>query len=94
MTFLIDGETRTAPSGTCIFIPHRHAHTFWNAGQLPARQLTVLTPSGIEDYFDEASTALAGGGDESLDAAMSVMEHHDMLLPGHSGPAYGAISEE
>jgi oxalate decarboxylase/phosphoglucose isomerase-like protein (cupin superfamily) len=92
MTFLIDGETTTAPAGSFVFIPRGVLHTFWNESDGPARQLTVFSPSGIEHYFDEATQALASGGEEALDAAMSLMEKHDMVAPRDARPAYGKLN--
>jgi quercetin dioxygenase-like cupin family protein len=89
MTFLIDGVTSLAPAGSFVFIPRGVPHTFWNASDAPARQLTVFTPSGIEDYFDEVTGVMAGGG--TLAEAIALMEQHDMIVPASEGPAYGAI---
>ena len=91
-TFLIDGEERVAPAGSFVFIPHGVPHTFWNAGDAPARQLTVFTPAGIEDYFDDVTRVMAAGGEETLDAATALMERRDMEVPPHARPAYGALA--
>jgi len=92
MTFLIDGEERIAPADTFVFIPHGVPHTFWNAGDAPVRQLTVFTPAGIEEYFDDVTRVMAAGGEETLDAAMALMERHDMEVPPSARPAYGALA--
>jgi quercetin dioxygenase-like cupin family protein len=90
-TFLIDGEERVAPAGTFVFIPRGVPHTFWNASNAPTRQLIVFTPAGIEDYFDEVSQVMAAG-QETLDAAIALMEKHDMEVPPSARPAYGALA--
>lgn len=92
MTFLIDGETHIAPAGSVVFIPRGVPHTFWNAGDAPARQVTVFTPAGIEHYFRDVAAVLAAGGEVSLDAAVALMERHDMLIPASDRAAYGALS--
>jgi quercetin dioxygenase-like cupin family protein len=92
MTFLIAGQTHVASTGAFVFIPRGVAHTFWNAGTAPARQLTVFTPAGIEDYFDAVSQVLAGDGEDSLEAAIALMEQHDMVVPATTQPAYGALA--
>ena len=92
MTFLLDEETHTAPMGSTVFIPRGRQHTFWNAGDVPARQLTVFTPSGIENYFDAVSADLVRGGEESIDAARELMRQHDMIVPEQNGPAYGSFN--
>ena len=92
MTFHLAGNVRLAPAGSCVFVPHGCAHTFWNAGTTPARQLTIFTPSGIEDYFDAVSSTLVQGGEESLEGAIELMRQHDMIVPEGDGPAYGSLS--
>src|SRR5215212_853471 len=91
MTFLIDGQTHSAPAGSFVFVPRGILHTFWNAGDAPAKQLVVFTPAGIEAYFEEVTRVLADGGDEALEAAAALMAKHDMIVPPATGPAYGAL---
>lgn len=93
MTFLIDGETSLAPAGSFIFIPRGIPHTFWNAGDAPARQLTIFAPSGIEDYFEEVSQVMSASGEDTLTAAVALMEKHDMIVPASAKEAYGALSK-
>ena len=61
MTFQIDGEEHVAPAGSFVFVPRGVLHSFWNAGTEPATQLTMITPSGIEDYFDALGALRAAG---------------------------------
>lgn len=93
MTFLIDGRTSTAPAGSFVFVPRGILHTFWNESAAPARQLTVFTPAGIEAYFEEVTQVMAAGGDDTLEAAMTLMEKHDMIVPPSSRQAYGALTD-
>ena len=39
--------------GDLIFKPRNQWHTFWNAGQEPARILEIISPSGFERFFAE-----------------------------------------
>jgi quercetin dioxygenase-like cupin family protein len=39
--------------GDLIFKPRDQWHTFWNAGDEPARILEIISPSGFERYFRE-----------------------------------------
>lgn len=39
--------------GDLIFKPRNQWHTFWNAGDEPARLLEIISPAGFEDYFAE-----------------------------------------
>src|SRR5215204_4053932 len=42
-----------AGPGTLIFKPRHQWHTFWNAGEEPARLLEIISPAGFEQYFAE-----------------------------------------
>ena len=47
--------------GDLIFKPRGQWHTFWNAGDEPARLLELISPGGFERYFAEMSELLAAG---------------------------------
>lgn len=40
-----------ATAGALIRKPRGEWHTFWNAGDAPARILEIISPSGIEELF-------------------------------------------
>jgi quercetin dioxygenase-like cupin family protein len=48
-------------TGGYITKPRGEMHTMWNAGQLPARMIEIISPSGFENFFRELSEALAAG---------------------------------
>jgi quercetin dioxygenase-like cupin family protein len=39
--------------GDLIFKPANQWHTFWNAGDEPARILEIISPAGFERFFEE-----------------------------------------
>jgi quercetin dioxygenase-like cupin family protein len=39
--------------GDLIFKPRNQWHTFWNAGDEPARLLEIISPAGFEHFFEE-----------------------------------------
>jgi len=39
--------------GDLIFKPRNQWHTFWNAGDTPARILEIISPAGFEKFFRE-----------------------------------------
>ena len=47
--------------GDLIFKPRGQWHTFWNAGDTPARILEVISPAGFEGYFRELVELLEQG---------------------------------
>ena len=49
----LGAENVQAPTGTFVLIPRGTVHTFWNAGEGPARFLLIASPGGFERYFEE-----------------------------------------
>ena len=48
-----------AAAGASMVKPRGIPHAMWNVGPEPARVLEVLSPGGLEDYFEELAPALA-----------------------------------
>ena len=47
-----------AGTGASLVKPRGIPHAMWNTGPEPARVLEVLSPGGLEDYFEELAPAL------------------------------------
>ncbi len=56
---LLGDEVAEGGPGDLIFKPRNQWHTFWNAGDTPARMLEIISPAGFEQYFAEL-VALGG----------------------------------
>jgi mannose-6-phosphate isomerase-like protein (cupin superfamily) len=56
---LLGDEALVGGPGDLIFKPRDQWHTFWNAGDEPARILEIISPAGLEQYFAEI-VALGG----------------------------------
>ena len=50
---LLGNEVVEGGPGELIFKPRDQWHTFWNAGDTPARLLEIISPAGFERYFAE-----------------------------------------
>ena len=50
---LLGDEVAEGGPGDLIFKPRNQWHTFWNAGDTPARLLEIISPAGFERYFAE-----------------------------------------
>ena len=50
---LLGDEVVVGSPGDLIFKPRDQWHTFWNAGDQPARLLEIISPAGFEGFFDE-----------------------------------------
>ena len=53
MGALLGDDVVEAGPGDLVFKPRNQWHTFWNAGDEPARILEIIAPSGFERFFDE-----------------------------------------
>ena len=50
---LLGDEVLFGNPGDLIFKPRNQWHTFWNAGDQPARILEIISPAGFERFFAE-----------------------------------------
>lgn len=55
-------EEIVAPEGSLLFKPRNVQHAMWNATNLPALMLEIITPSGLEGLFAALSEARQRGG--------------------------------
>jgi gentisate 1,2-dioxygenase len=74
-----------AGPGDLIFKPRNQWHTFWNAGEEPARILEIISPAGFEHYF--AELAALGGGAEADPAELGALAaRYDLDMQPQSIP--------
>jgi mannose-6-phosphate isomerase-like protein (cupin superfamily) len=59
---LLGDEVVYGDIGDLIFKPRDQWHTFWNAGDSPARILEIISPAGFEGYFEELTELLGDAG--------------------------------
>jgi mannose-6-phosphate isomerase-like protein (cupin superfamily) len=58
----------SAGPGTYVFKPHGVPHTFWNAGDEPARLIEVICPAGFERFFEALGELVrTAGGTEGFE---------------------------
>jgi quercetin dioxygenase-like cupin family protein len=51
-------------AGGYITKPRGELHTMWNAGDVPARMIEIISPAGFENFFHELSELLAAAAPE------------------------------
>lgn len=51
--FLLEDRTVKAGVGSYIYVPRGTLHTLKNVGTSPGRLLTLVAPSGLDEYFEE-----------------------------------------
>src|SRR5947209_18435551 len=50
---LLGDEAVIGEPGDLVFKPRGQWHTFWNAGDQPARILELISPAGFESFFED-----------------------------------------
>lgn len=55
VTVMEEDSVATVAAGSTVVLPRGRLHGFWNAGDVPARMLVILTPGRLESYFDDAA---------------------------------------
>ncbi len=93
----LGGEVIYGEPGDLIFKPRNQWHTFWNAGDEPARILEIISPAGFEKFFDElvdldfqgppdpavlGAIATRYGLELDFESVAGLMEKHGLAAPG------------
>jgi quercetin dioxygenase-like cupin family protein len=71
----LGGEVVFGGPGDLIFKPRGQWHTFWNAGDEPARILEIISPAGFEKFFEKLTDLVAGGGFDPIRVAALAAEY-------------------
>ena len=61
MGALLGDDVVVAGPGDLVYKPRGQWHTFWNAGDEPARILEIISPAGFEQFFAELAPLAADG---------------------------------
>jgi mannose-6-phosphate isomerase-like protein (cupin superfamily) len=61
MGALLGDDVVEAGPGDLVYKPRGQWHTFWNAGDEPARILEIISPAGFEQFFAELGPVAAAG---------------------------------
>jgi gentisate 1,2-dioxygenase len=82
---LLGDDVLVGGPGDLIFKPRNQWHTFWNAGDEPARLLEIISPAGFERYFAEL-VQLGGSRHASPRALRSLGERYALEVDPASIP--------
>ena len=74
-----------AGPGDLIFKPRNQWHTFWNAGDGPARILEIISPGGFERYFAEL-VDLGGSTRAAPDVLADLSSRYELEVDRESIP--------
>jgi mannose-6-phosphate isomerase-like protein (cupin superfamily) len=82
---LLGDEVLEGGPGDLIFKPRNQWHTFWNAGDAPARILEVISPAGFEGFFKEL-VDMGGVTQAPPEKMMELMAHYQLEMDPDSVP--------
>jgi quercetin dioxygenase-like cupin family protein len=97
----LGGEIVYGEPGDLIFKPRGQWHTFWTAGDAPARILEIISPAGFEKFFDQvtglaakgqldpptmATLAAEYGTEVDFDGLPGLLATHRLVFPGGPPP--------
>src|SRR5262245_12430949 len=82
---LLGDEVVHGEVGDLVFKPRGQWHTFWNAGDTPARILEIISPAGFERYFEQI-IALGGSRVAPPPALKSLGERYGLEVDPQSIP--------
>ena len=82
---LLGDEVIVGTPGDLIFKPRGQWHTFWNAGDDPARLLEIISPAGFEQYFAEL-VALGGSTQMEPQARAALAAKYGLEVDPESVP--------
>ncbi len=85
MGALLGDEELVAGPGDLVFKPRNQWHTFWNAGDQPARILEIISPAGFEKYFEEL-VDLGGSTGARLEALAELSARYELEVDPDSIP--------
>jgi mannose-6-phosphate isomerase-like protein (cupin superfamily) len=88
---LLGDELVFGEPGDLIFKPRNQWHTFWNAGDTPARILEVISPAGFERFFDELVERGGDGGPPDPEALLGLAARYGLEMDLASIP--GLLTE-
>lgn len=57
IAFQVDGRCISATTGAWVTLPKGTLHAFRNAGTTPGKMLILVSPSGLEKFFEEVGHA-------------------------------------
>ena len=85
MGALLGEEVLEAGPGDLVFKPRNQWHTFWNAGEEPARILEIISPAGFERYFEEL-VEMGGSARAAPEKLMELCARYELEVRPESIP--------
>lgn len=75
-----DDTSDDIPSGSWLVKPRSVPHAMWNVSNQPARILEVVTPGGIERYFEQVAPILKEHGSDWTERYHALAEEFGLTI--------------
>lgn len=75
-----DRTVEDVPTGSWLIKPRSVPHAMWNVSDQPARVLEVVTPGGLEHYFEEIAPILREHGPEWTERYNAAAEKYGLEI--------------
>jgi quercetin dioxygenase-like cupin family protein len=82
ITWEVDGRRHTGSRGCTAFAPRGTAHAFQNFHDQAARLLVVVTPAGLDRFFEDVTSANKGLSQPDYARVERLMQDYGMELLG------------
>ena len=82
---LLGDDVVIGEPGDLIYKPRDQWHTFWNAGDEPARLLEIISPAGFEHFFEEL-VDLGGVANAAPETLANLNERYGLEMDPQSVP--------
>jgi len=80
--FLLGETTSIAKAGSLVLVPRGTVHGWCRAGQEPAKILSIISPPGFEQFFDEAVDLDVTDTEAFVAKANELAEKYNMEIVG------------
>jgi mannose-6-phosphate isomerase-like protein (cupin superfamily) len=84
--FLLGEEVFHAGPAELVRKPKDQWHTFWNAGEVSARVLEIISPAGFEKYFEEIEAFFPAGFTPDLESLTRANDTYGLQMDLDSLP--------
>jgi quercetin dioxygenase-like cupin family protein len=82
LTIEVDGRRFTAGAGTSAFAPRGTVHAFQNFHDAAAHILVMVTPGGLDQFFEDVSTQNKGKSQPDFGRVEQLMQSYGLELLG------------
>jgi len=76
----VGDEVSIAKPGDLVFKPRGVPHAFWNAGDVPARLLEIISPAPFSNYFAELEPLFNGATGPDFAAIAALQERYGLTM--------------